>query len=198
MSLLNPKAIFDEVRRMLGRGLTQQEVDGLNQAIDDAVEGTIVVTAPEGPLRPTKKGIDLIHSFEQCRLEAYPDPGSKNGEPYTIGWGSTGPGIVRGTRWTQAQADERFQKDLTKFSEGVVRLLAGARTTPWQFDALVSFAYNVGLNALGNSTLLRKHKAGDFEGAAQEFLRWVNNDGKRMKGLVSRRAAEAALYRGQV
>ena len=81
-------------------------------------------------------------------------------------------------------------------------LLAGAATTQGQFDALVSFAYNVGLDidddtaaeGLGDSTLLRKHKAGDYAGAKAEFLKWVKNDGVVMKGLTRRRAAEAALY----
>jgi lysozyme len=67
-------------------------------------------------------------------------------------------------------------------------------TTQSQFDALVSFAYNVGLSALNDSTLLRLHKAGDYAGAKAQFARWDKNDGKVIKGLARRRAAEAALY----
>lgn len=145
-------------------------------------------------MKTSSAGIDLIHSFEKCVLFAYPDPGSRNGDPWTVGWGSTGPGIAKGTIWTQKQADDRFAADLTRFEDGVTKLLAGAPTTQNQFDALVSFAYNVGVAALGSSTLLRKHKAGDFPGAQAQFARWNKNDGKVTKGLTRRRAAEAALY----
>lgn len=145
-------------------------------------------------MKTSSAGIDLIHSFEQCRLTAYPDPGSADGNPYTIGWGSTGPGIKKGTVWTQLQADLRFIEDLKRFEAGVTALLAGAPTTQNQFDALVSFAYNVGTGSLRSSTLLRKHLAGDKVGAQAQFARWNKNDGKVMNGLVRRRAAEAALY----
>ena len=84
-------------------------------------------------------------------------------------------------------------------------MLRGKPCTQYQFDALVSFAYNVGLDidadniaeGLGDSTLLRKHLAGDYEGAAAQFAAWNKNDGKVLRGLVRRRAAEAAMYRGQ-
>ena len=168
--------------------LTQAEVDGLN-----AVVGKWKQTAK--PRGMSKEGIDLIHSFESCKLNAYPDPGSRDGHPWTIGWGSTGPDIGRGLTWTQEQCDERFARDLVKFEIGVSDALQGAATTQPQFDALVSFAYNVGVAALRTSTLLRKHRAGDFEGAAREFRRWNKNDGQVMRGLTRRRAAEEALYR---
>lgn len=145
-------------------------------------------------MKTSSAGIALIHSFEQCRLTAYPDPGSADGNPYTIGWGSTGPDIKKGTVWTQLQADLRFVEDLKSFEKRVTTLLSGAPTTQNQFDALVCFAYNIGTHALGDSTLLRKHKTGDFAGAQAQFARWDKNDGKVMRGLTRRRAAEAALY----
>jgi lysozyme len=140
--------------------------------------------------------IKLLHQFEGCKLKAYPDPGSKDGHPWTIGWGSTGPGIGPGVVWTQEQADARFEEDLTKFGQQVARLLGDAPTTAHQWAALVSFAYNVGAGdgGLKTSTLLRKHKDGDYEGARKEFARWNKNDGRVMKGLTRRRAAEAAVY----
>lgn len=192
------KALFDAVRAIKGAPLSQADVELINRALI----GT-VTTAVSG-MKASKRGVDLIHSFEQCRLAAYPDPGSRDGTPWTIGWGSTGPDIQRGTVWTQAQADARFAQDLVKFEVGVNMLLAGAPTTQPQFDALVSFAYNVGLDidddtaaeGLGDSTLLRKHKAGDYAGAQAQFAAWNKNDGKVMNGLVRRRAAEAALYAG--
>jgi lysozyme len=169
-------------------GLTQAEVDALNAIVGKWKRGT----KPRGM---SKEGIDLIHSFESCKLTAYPDPGSRDGHPWTIGWGSTGPDIGRGLTWTQEQCDERFARDLVKFENGVSEAIGDAETTQPMFDALVSFAYNVGLAALRTSTLLRKHKAGDHEGAAREFSRWNKNDGAVMRGLTRRRAAEEALYR---
>jgi lysozyme len=142
----------------------------------------------------------LVKDFESCaklrkdgRYDAYPDPGS-GGDPWTIGWGSTGADIKRGTIWTQAQCDERFGRDLYEFSGGVAAALAGAKTTQHQFDALVSFAYNVGLGNLRGSTLLALHRHGDFGGAARQFARWNLANGKIMAGLIRRRAAEASLY----
>lgn len=141
----------------------------------------------------------LIKSFETCQLQAYlPTP---NDRP-TIGWGSTGPDIRLGMTWTQDQADARFDRDLTAFAVGVTHELAGAPTTQAQFDALVSFAYNVGLDddhdgkaeGLGDSTLLRLHKAGDYAGAQAQFARWNKQRGVVLNGLTRRRAAEAALY----
>lgn len=145
-------------------------------------------------LKTSQRGIDLIHSFESLKLDAYKDPGSKDGLPITIGWGSTrdanGQPIRLGTRWTKEQADAQFARDLEK-TEARVRQLA-PMTTQGQFDALVSFDYNTG--ALHSSTLLKKHNAGDYAGAKAEFAKWVFNDGKRMNGLIRRRADEAALY----
>lgn len=145
-----------------------------------------------------KPGIDLIKRFEGCakkradgRFAAYPDPGS-GGDPWTIGWGSTGPGIAKGTIWTQEQCDARLASDVARFAAQVDRAMGDTPTTQNQFDALVSFHYNTG--KLLSSTLLKKHRAGDYAGAAMQFDRWVFASGKRLAGLVKRRAAEAALY----
>jgi len=179
------KALFDAVRIIKGAPLTQADVDAINAAL--------APSASQAPSkRVSKAGVDLIHSFESCKLTAYPDPGSRDGHPWTIGWGSTGPGIAKGVVWTQAQADARFLADLGRFEKAVA--LMAPVTTQNQFDALVSFAYNVGLAALNDSTLLRLHKSGDYVGAKDQFSRWDKNDGRVMKGLTRRRAAEAALY----
>lgn len=181
-------------------------LDGVMKALGLAEIGA---TAPAGSVsggaapqtagdrKTSPKGIALIHSFETCELTAYPDPGSADGNPWTIGWGSTGPGIARGVVWTQAQADDRFVADLGKFEGKVSAAIGAAPTTQSQFDAMVSLAYNIGADAFAGSTVCRRHKAGDYKGAADAFGMWVKNDGKVMKGLVRRRAAEAALYRGQ-
>lgn len=197
MSLIDRKPIFQAVKQLRkGQAFTMAEVRLLDAAID---QGMANVTPQFGQPKPagrqvSQRGIDLIHSFESCKLNAYPDPGSKDGNPWTIGWGSTGPDIKRGTVWTQAQADARFAADLAKFAAKVEALLGDAPTDQSQFDALVSLAYNIGAEALRKSTVLRKHKAGDHPGAADAFGMWVKNDGKTMRGLVRRRAAEAALY----
>lgn len=138
--------------------------------------------------------IPLMHRWESCKLKAYPDPGSKNGEPWTIGWGSTGPDIKKGTVWTQQQADDRFAADLADFGNGVAKLVEGCMTTAHQFAAMVSFAYNVGLSELASSTLLKRHRAGDYAGAQEQFGRWIYNDGKVLNGLIARRKEEATLY----
>jgi GH24 family phage-related lysozyme (muramidase) len=146
-------------------------------------------------MRPSAACLKLIQSFEGCKLTAYPDPGS-GGDPWTIGWGSTGPNIKRGTVWTQEQADARFAEHVEEFAAKVRALIGASPTKQHQFDALVSIAYNIGTGNLSGSTLLRKHKAGDYAGAAAEFAKWNKAAGKVMNGLTRRREAEAALYRG--
>lgn len=143
-------------------------------------------------------GLALIKRFEGCakrrsdgRFEAYPDPGS-GGDPWTIGWGATGHGIVRGTIWTQAECDARLERDVIRFAREVSRALGSAQTNQSQFDALVSFHYNTG--AIAKATLTKLHKAGQFAAAQAEFAKWVHAGGRRLSGLVRRRAAEASLY----
>lgn len=144
----------------------------------------------------SQAAIDLIHSFESFRANAYKDPGSKNGLPITIGWGSTsdlqGKPIKLGDVWTREQADAKFKQDIDRFSADVIA--EAGPSTQGQIDAMVSFAYNAGIGAFRSSTLLKKHKAEDYKGAAVEFGKWVFNDGKRMNGLVRRREAERKLY----
>lgn len=146
-----------------------------------------------------KAGESLIKQFEGCakkrpdgKFEAYPDPGT-GGDPWTIGWGSTGKDIRKGVIWTQAQCDERFARHVQEFVRDVNTALAGAPTTQNQFDALVSFHYNTG--AIFKATLTKLHKAGKFVEAAAEFLRWNKAGGKVMPGLTRRRQAESDLYK---
>lgn len=196
------KAIFDVIRRLLGRGLRQGEVDAIDAALDSAGEsgGPLPRDRTTSVSAPTvgAAGIALIKRFEGCErriagglIEAYPDPGT-GGAPWTIGWGATGPGIGPGTVWTQAQADARLENDLVRYAADVARAIGGAPTTQAQFDALVSFHYNTG--AIARATLTRKHIAGDYAGAAAEFARWNRAGGRVLKGLARRRREEAALY----
>jgi lysozyme len=149
----------------------------------------------DNPTRVSGRGVALIEEAEGCRLSAYPDPGT-GGAPWTIGVGHTGPEVHPGLTVTKDEADALLRQDLAKFERGVAALVAGHATTQGQFDALVSFAFNLGLGALGGSSLLRLHKAGSFGAAAGEFSKWTHAAGRVLPGLVRRRAAEAAVYRG--
>lgn len=151
-------------------------------------------------MNPSPACSALIQQFEGCAkrrpdgsFEAYPDPGT-GGDPWTIGWGSTGADIKKGVVWNQQQCDGRFASHLAEFAQGVSKAIGDAPTTQAQFDAMVSFAYNVGLGNLASSTLLKLHKAGDHAGAAAQFARWNKAAGKVLPGLTRRRGAEAALY----
>lgn len=143
-------------------------------------------------MTPSSACEKLIQGYEQCRLKAYmPTPD----DVWTCGWGSTGPDVVKGTVWTQAQADARFAADLAKFAKGVANGIGSAPTTEGQFGAMCSLAYNIGLSAFLNSTVLRKHIAGDYPAAAAAFAMWVKQKGKVLNGLVKRRTDEARMYR---
>ncbi|MEA3262782.1 MAG: lysozyme [Pseudomonadota bacterium] len=190
---MNRKPIFDAVRHLLGRSFRTAEVTALDAAIDAALSA-------ETAHRIGPDGIALIQRFEGCArkradgtFEAYPDPGT-GGDPWTIGWGATGSEIGPGTVWSQAQCDDRLTSDLARYSADVGRAIGDAPTSQQQFDALVSFHYNTG--AIARATLTKLHKAGDHAGAAAEFGKWVHAGGRRLAGLVRRREAEAALYRG--
>lgn len=137
-------------------------------------------------------GLDLIKSFEGCELSAYPDPGT-GGQPWTIGFGHTGPEVHLGLTITQDQADALLAQDLRGFETGVNDAVIH-NATPNQFAAMVSFAYNVGLSAFEGSTLLRLFNEGDIDGAAAQFGQWTRAGGAVMPGLVRRREAEKALF----
>lgn len=134
------------------------------------------------------EGFALIKEFEGCDLSAYKDAAGV----WTIGYGHTGD-VQPGQAITQEQADALLQADLQKFEQGVNKLCERSINSN-QFSALVCFAYNVGLGALANSTLLRLVNSGDFADAAKQFSQWVYADGTVLPGLVRRRAAEAALF----
>jgi lysozyme len=125
-------------------------------------------------------------------FQAYIDPVGV----LTIGWGHTndnGRKFGSGAIWSQAECDTEFTNDMSIFIKAVNDLV----TVPInqdQFDALVSFAFNLGAGNLKQSTLLRKVNARDFAGAAQEFQRWNKGGGKVLPGLTRRRACEALLF----
>ena len=188
---------FSALRRMKARGSGPEMAPNPTMQVSKPDESPLPA---EVKLTVGSKGIALIKRFEGCarkrddgQVHAYPDPGT-GGAPWTIGWGATGPGILRGTVWSQAQCDARLENDLVRFAREVRAALAGAPTSPNQFDALVSFHYNTG--AIARTTLTRLHKQGQFPEAAGQFSKWVYAGGHRLPGLVRRRAAEANLYSG--
>lgn len=138
------------------------------------------------------KGLALIKSFESCRLKAYPDPAT-GGDPWTIGWGSTGPDIKKGVIWTQQEADCRLLSDIDKFAESIKSLLK-VTLTDNQFSALVSLAYNIGIGNLKKSSLLAKINKNELTDAAERFLLWNKANGVVMNGLTRRRKAERDLF----
>jgi lysozyme len=145
--------------------------------------------------RTNAQGVQLLKDAESLRLRAYLCPAGK----WTIGYGDTGPDVRPGLTITEAEAEERLARRLAfEFEPGVESLLA-VPVTGNQFSALVSFTYNVGLEAFAESTLLRKLNAGDLDGAANEFPRWNKKHDKSgrmvvLPGLTSRRAAERELF----
>ena len=141
-------------------------------------------------MKISQNGIELIKSFEGCVLTGYPDVG---GVP-TVGYGSTGPDVYIGMKITQAEAERRLAKELEHFENGVSNLVKVAINQN-EFDALVSFSFNVGLGSFQRSTLLRTlNDRADKNLVASEFLRWNKVDGKPVEGLTRRRKAEQALF----
>lgn len=143
-------------------------------------------------MKPTKtsdRGIALIKEFEGLRLTAYKCAAGV----WTIGYGHT-EGVTGAMIITEETADELLARDLSKFEAGVSELVK-VEINQNQFDALVSFAFNVGLANLAKSTLLRKLNGGRPVGEVQaEFLRWNKAGGKVLTGLTKRRNAEAYLF----
>jgi GH24 family phage-related lysozyme (muramidase) len=144
-------------------------------------------------MRTSPAGVELIKSFEGLVLEAYPDPGT-GGDPWTIGYGHTGPEVKPGLTVDIEQAESLLNEDLRKFEEAVERLII-VEINQNEFDALVSFAYNCGWFALEDSTLRRRLNAGEIKCPVfkEELPKWVNGGNGPMPGLVRRREAEAEL-----
>lgn len=136
------------------------------------------------------RALALIKRSEGLRLKAYKCPANV----VTIGYGSTGPHVTMGMVITEAEAETLLREDLQRFEAGVESM--GGVMSAGQFGAMVSLAFNIGLGAFGKSSVLRLHKAADYAGAAASFALWNKGGGRILPGLVTRRADEAALYRG--
>ena len=133
-------------------------------------------------------GLDLIRSFEGLRLEAYDDSVAV----HTIGYGHT-LGVCKGDTCTKEQADKWLKED-AHHAENCVNHSVSVDLTQNEFDALVSFVFNLGCGALAGATLLRKLNAGDYDGAGLEFKQWNKAGGNVLAGLTRRREAEAELF----
>jgi lysozyme len=141
-------------------------------------------------MTPSPACLALIKQCEGLRLKAYRDSGSV----LTIGYGHT-RGVKAAQVITEAQADELLAADAQEAAEAVNR--HALPCTQGQFDALTDFVFNLGEDRFANSTLLRMHQLGNFTGAAQQFGRWIYDNGRVLPGLVRRRALEAAMYLGE-
>lgn len=144
-------------------------------------------------MRTSQSGISLIKEFEGKRLKAYDDGAGV----WTIGFGTikypNGIRVKKGDTCTESQAESYLKNDLVKFENAINRLVK-VPLNQNQFDALSSFTYNLGETNLSNSTLLRKLNAKDYNGAANELLKWNRAGGKVMNGLTRRREAERKLF----
>lgn len=140
-------------------------------------------------MKISQTGLDLIKSFEGLRLKAYQDVVGI----WTVGFGSTGPHVKPGMVITAKQAEDLLRDDVSRF-EACVDKQVTVPLTQNQFDALVSFAFNLGCVNLASSTLLRKLNAKDYKGASLEFVKWNRAGGKVLAGLTRRREAEKALF----
>lgn len=139
----------------------------------------------------SQKGINLIKTFEGCRLEAYKCPAGV----WTIGYGHTGADVSQGRKITKDEAERLFRQDLMIHCNNVSKLVK-VPLTQNQFDALVSLEYNIGCGYFSNSTLLRLLNAKNYKGAAEQFAVWRLSGGKVSPGLVRRRKAEQELFLG--
>ena len=136
----------------------------------------------------SSKGLNLIKHWEGYRSNAYKCPAGV----WTIGYGHT-KGVYEGQKITSYEADIMLKEDLAVF-EGAVSRFVKVNLTQGQFDALVSFAFNVGVSAFQNSTLLRLLNKGDYDGAAGQFQRWVKAGKQTLPGLVRRRESERKVF----
>lgn len=188
------KHIFDFLRKISGGKLTQKQVDAADKLIAtayDDLNDVLGIAIDEMHVSPS--GIDLICNFEGLRLKAYDDGVGV----WTIGFGTTkypnGIRVKKEDTCTLDQAKAYMQNDLKAF-EQTVNSAVKVPVNQNQFDALVSLAYNIGSTAFKNSTLVKRLNEGNYKAAANQFDVWVNAGGKRMQGLVNRRATEKALF----
>ncbi|GAA5111823.1 lysozyme [Bartonella jaculi] len=141
----------------------------------------------------SEEGLALIKQWEGLHLNAYEDVIGV----WTIGYGHTSssgaPHVHKNMKITEKEAEELLCQDLQQFEKAVEQAVI-VPLSDEQFAALVSFSYNIGIQAFYRSTLLKKLNKGNYEAVPAELQKWTRAGGKRLKGLVNRRAAEAGLW----
>ncbi|WWO60268.1 lysin [Xanthomonas phage SB3] len=133
-------------------------------------------------------GLTHIKDSEGLRLKAYPDPAT-GGAPWTICWGHTGPEVYPGLVVTREQCEVWLREDTLKAERGVKRLIRKP-IRQGEYDAMVSFVFNVGEGNLQRSTLLQKFNRGDRVGACHQYPYWKYANKMVLEGLVIRRFKE--------
>lgn len=144
------------------------------------------------PSKLSKRGTKLIASFEGFRSTPYR---VSSAEPHlTIGYGHMGPDVHHGMKWSRRKARKVLRKDAAQ-AAAAVRTYVRAPLKQHQFDVLVSFAYNVGIGAFIDSTLLIKLNQGHYRDAAAQLQRWTKDgNGQELLGLVRRRSTERRIF----
>jgi lysozyme len=144
-------------------------------------------------MKTSANGVGMIKRFEGLELEAYQDIAGI----WTVGYGHTGPDVQPGMRISERDAEELLKQDLRPAEENVSRLVR-VPLNQNEFDALISFVYNVGAGGFGKSTARRRLNSGDRIGAADALTWWnkatVAGVLREVTGLTRRRAAERALF----
>ena len=144
----------------------------------------------DGAVQISEEGVALIRHFEGCSLDAYLCPAGV----WTVGYGHTGD-VSEGDVIDQEKAEALLIEDLEEF-EGYVSALCERSLTQCQFDALVSWVFNLGPGNFKSSTLLRRLNDGDLGAVPNEMRRWTRAGGQVLEGLVKRREAEALMFQG--
>ena len=142
-------------------------------------------------MKISQYGIDLIKHFEGCELKAYKCPAGV----WTIGYGNT-KGVQEGDEWSEDHADHMLLVELEEY-ENYVNTSVDVPLGQNQFDALVSWTYNLGGGNLKASTMLKVLNSGDYEEVPNQIKRWNKAGGKVLEGLVRRRQAEADMFVGK-
>jgi lysozyme len=139
-------------------------------------------------MKISNEGIELIKHFEGCETKAYKCPAGV----WTIGYGHI-KGVQEGDVITETQAHEMLVEELNEY-ENYIHDLVKCPLNQNQFDALVSWVFNLGSGNLSSSTLLKVLNAGDYAGVPAQIMRWNKAGGKVLEGLTRRRQAEADLF----
>ena len=142
-------------------------------------------------MKISQEGLALIKKFEGCKLESYKCAAGV----WTIGYGST-KGIKEGMSITQEKAEELLLEDVSIFEDNVLDSVT-MPLSQHQFDALVSWTFNLGGANLKASTMLKKLNAGEYEEVPSQMKRWNKAGGKVLQGLIRRREAESLLFEGK-